>query len=52
MKVKKEIARIDRLIESYKSFHARYPKAGFEKTVHMLKDERAKVTSKIGRKVK
>ena len=50
MKQKKEIARIDRLIESYKRFHAQYPKAGFEKTVYMLEDERAKITSKIGRK--
>jgi hypothetical protein len=52
MKVKKEIARIDRLIESYKSFHTQYPKAGFKKTIHMLEDERAKITSKIGRKDK
>ena len=49
-KMKKELERIDRLIESYKSFHVLYPKAGFMKCVHMLEDERAKVTTKIGKR--
>ena len=49
-KMRKELERIDSLIEAYKSFHAQYPKAGFMKTVHMLEDERAKVTTKIGKR--
>lgn len=47
--MEKELARIDKLIESYTEFHRQYPRAGFDETIHMLRCERMQVTDRIGR---
>jgi chorismate mutase len=51
-KMKRELKELDRLISAFEKIHQDYPKGGYDENLAKLKNDRAELANKIGRKSK